>query len=100
MHGSRGTHIGCAQAHQFLLTGVLLLPPRCLLLGRWQSWMRTGIRPRSFIEGFEISEPLPQHAILWIEFFEVMAITQQMHPAALMQSLMDIVGGEKVAAQH
>src|SRR6266480_4341883 len=100
MQGNRGAHIGHTQAHQFLLKGVLVLPPRCLLLGRWQGRIRTGIRSCSLIEGCESSEPLPQGAILRIVGCEVMAIAHHMHPAALMPSLVDSVGGEEVAAWH
>jgi hypothetical protein len=45
----------------------------------------------------DLLEPLLECHIVGIVFFEVMAITQQMHPAALMQPWIDIVGGvEKV----
>ncbi len=58
------------------------------------------IANRSLVERFEVLEPLLQCHVVRILLFELMPIAQQMHPAALMQALIAIVGGIEVAAQH
>src|SRR5579859_2431042 len=99
MHGSRGTHIRRTHLQEFLLKGQLLLPPRGLLVGGWQAEIRTSIVTRPLVKRFELGKPVVQRRIIGILFGEVMPIAQQMHPTALMQSLINVVGGVEVTAQ-
>src|SRR6266567_4088576 len=79
---------------------MLLLAPGSLLLGRRQAQIRACVGDGSLVDGFEVFDPLLHLGILGMLLFELVGITQQMHPTALMQSLINIVGGVEVTAQH
>src|SRR5260221_6583683 len=79
---------------------MLLLPASRGLLDRWQAGIRAEVRTRLLVEGSDCADPLLHGRIAGTLLFQVMPIAQEMHPTALMQPLMHIVGGVEVRAQH
>src|SRR2546421_924371 len=100
MQGRGRVRIGRTPLPQLLFEGVLLPAPRSLLLGRRQARIRTWVGDGALIDGFDVLGPLLHLLIIGILLFEIMPMAQQMHPTALMQSLIDIVGGVEVTAEH
>src|SRR5947209_15754215 len=81
----------------------MLVRHTSLMLLVWRhSWIGVVYDPghRLLIERFDVLGPGVQLLILGKIIFQVMDITQEVDPAALMQTLMDVVPRVEITAQH
>src|SRR5450755_1840438 len=94
--------IRLAELPQALLEGVLLRHAKLLLLSWRQRGIRWLLRPSEslVIESLDVRGPGLQRLILGEVFLELMQVAGEMHPATLMQALMDVVARVEIAAQH
>src|SRR5690348_5900876 len=97
-----GSHIGLADSPELLLKGMLLCQTSLALLAGRAIFVGSLLRPgdRLLINGFDLFGPAPERLVVRELLFELMHITQEVNPAALMKPLMDVVPGVEITSQH
>jgi hypothetical protein len=99
MHESLGPDKRRAHLPQLLLEGVLERDPLGVLFREGQQRVRDRSSFGSLVDLLDFFDPLPQLRVIGMQLFEFVDVAQEMNPTPLMQALMDVVAGVKIAAQ-